>query len=393
MGKGLGKIVIISIFILIFGEAYGITLIGSLYRPLFTSISIALLLCYFIINGVHYTKLDIIPFRLVLCSIILLAISLPFWSGTHNMYSYYGIVVAFLVYMIDFKYANKLIIYLVYLTLILSGYEFFTHHYLFFNELNGIEFNEQIFGGSIGVFRAKGLLYGPTILGMFVAGAYLLNYKKIDVLLIAIVASFFANARLGIVLLLVPLCLFVLKKENRKYILLVIIVFAIIIIYSLNNASIAIDRLISVGDEGSQDARIYYWTQGIIQYMNYPLKNLIFGNNGLYYAINENNPESGWICLLTDNGIVGFLFYFIPLIYCLSKFIRNRNFTLIVITLLFITFNFAITFYLSGTGNLLYWLIMFKLINEAKYTSIIAGKYIKSTSHHNAGDINLPRLT
>lgn len=363
----LKKLTIFFIFMMIFGEAFGITIIGTSYRLLFLFLSFSTLLLYILFNKMKYTKCDILPFYLSAFSLIFTLLSFPFWSGTHNIYSYVGIPVAFIVYFIDFKFANKLVKYILLLTLILGCVEFFTKKYLFINEINGIEFNEKMMGGTSGVFRAKVIFYGPTVLGMFVSAAYLLNYKKFSFLIIAIITSFFANARLGVILLAVPLLSILLKENYRRYLMITIIIFIVIIAYSLTNSSESIERLLDVNKEGSQDARIFYWISGIMQFINYPITNILFGNNGLFTSIYENNPESGWICLLTDNGIVGFLFYLLPLVYCLFKFFIRKEYFLSLIVLIFIAFNFAITYHLSGTGNLMYWLIMFELLNKAKF--------------------------
>ena len=73
------------------------------------------------------------------------------------------------------------------------------------------------------------------------------------------------------------------------------------------------------------------------------------------------------ICLLTDNGVIGFFFYLLPLLYCLHRFLINRKWYNLMLTLLFIVFNFTITGHLSGTGNFMYWLVVFELFNKAKY--------------------------
>ena len=197
----LSRLPVFIIFVMIFGEAYGVTIIGNLYRIILGVLGCLSLFIYVIFHKIKYTNLDLLPFLYTLIALFLLLVSIFFWSGTHNIYSYLGLVVALLVYVIDFDFSNKLIRFLLILTFLLAGIEFLTKQYLFINVVRGIEFDEKLMGGTVGVFRSKGLFYGPTILGMFVAGAYLLNYKKFSYLFLALLSSFFANARLGIVLL------------------------------------------------------------------------------------------------------------------------------------------------------------------------------------------------
>lgn len=176
---------------MLFGEAYGETLIGSTYRYVFVVLIIVLLCSYlFISGGVQIKPLDKFPFNCAVSSWCLLLISVPFWSYYHNIYSYGGIVVAFIVYLLDFKFVYKLIVGFVFLSLGLTAYEFVTHKLLFVNVLNGVVFDEALFGGNLGVFRAKGLFWGPTVLGMFMITAFILANKNLWLLFSAILSCF-----------------------------------------------------------------------------------------------------------------------------------------------------------------------------------------------------------
>lgn len=361
------RIIVLLIFLMLFGEAYGETLIGSTYRYLFVSIIALMLGVYLVIRKEAFDKLDRFPITVTFLSGGLLLVSILFWDFYHNIYSYVGIFVATIVYLLDFKYANRLIVWLVYLTLGLTALEFYTHKYLFVNTIQGVEFDEILFGGAMGIFRAKGFFYGPTVLGMFMITAYLLNSKNIKLLFAAIISCFFANSRLGIVMLTIPLLVLLFQRRNLKYLIPMVAVFAVVVGYSLTNANASIERLILLSQSESQSARLYFWEKGWDIFMNYPLKYLLFGNNGYYNNIYQNNPESGWICLLTDNGIIGFILYLLPLLYCLRQFLSRLDWNNLMLTGILIGFNLAITGHLSGTGNLMYWLVVFELYNKARY--------------------------
>lgn len=362
------QIIILTVFLMLFGEAYGMSLIGSMYRYIFMALTFILLLFYIIIcKQIRITIFDRFPLHYAIASLALLVVSFPFWDYYHNIYTYIGIILAFFVYLLDYNTAHKLIIGIVYLSLILTGYEFFTHKLLFINTINDITFDETYLGGKFGVFRAKGLFFGPTILGMFMVTAFLLNNKNIWILISAIICCFFANSRLGIVLLIIPLLILLFKRQNLKYLWIVAIVAIAIISYSQINAEASIDRLLSLSESGNQSSRIYYWSEGIKTFINYPLKNIIFGNNGYYNSIYNNNPESGWICLLTDTGLIGFFFYLWPVLYCIYRFVKQKMWYYTILTTIFIVFNFTITGHLSGTGNLMYMLVVFEFFNKAKY--------------------------
>lgn len=90
------------------------------------------------------------------------------------------------------------------------------------------------------------------------------------------------------------------------------------------HAGTSVERLLALSEGENQNARIYYWTKGINLFLDYPLQSIIFGNNGYYNSIYDNNPESGWICLLTDNGVIGFFFLSLAFIV-LSTSIFNKQ--------------------------------------------------------------------
>lgn len=367
----LKKTIIALIFILLFGEAYGITLIGTSYRYIFSGICIIALIIYnySFLPYLELKKKDKFPLQYTIISYILIAVSYPFWGDTHNIYSYIGISVAFLVYSIDFNTANKIIRFIAVLSLFLASYEYLSQHYLFINKVGGITFSEKFLGGEMGVFRAKGLFYGPTLLGMFMVVAALLNNTKIHYFIIGIIVCFLSNSRTGIVLLFPPLLYLIFKKGYSRHLFFIIIILIIssFFIEQINpQITTSITRISKLAEEGSQTSRIFFWIEGLKTYISYPLPNLLIGNNGYFNSIYKNNPESGWICLLTDNGIIGLMFYLLPLLYCLHIFIRLKEYYYILITIIFILFNTIITAHLSGTGNLLYWLMVFELYNNAK---------------------------
>ncbi len=365
------RMIIFLVILMIFGEPYGLTIIGSAYRYCLLALIAVLLLLYIIfVRKFWIGPLDRFPISVMKISWALFFISCFFWSAMHNAYSYIGISVALILYLFDFKFTNKLIIWLVYLSLFLTAIEYFTQHYIFINVIHDNELDEKMYGGMIGVFRAKGLFYGPLSAGIFVIMAFFLNCKNIWLLLAGILVCFFANSRLGMVILVVPLLIFLLKNRNPKYLMGVfgIAVASAFVIYKFApHVLVSIERVGMLSDLSAQAARFFYWTEGIKLFSSYPLQYIIFGNNGYYNSIYENNPESGWICLLTDNGLLGFLFYFIPIMYCFIKFLRQKSYYYFIITgLLFLT-NFLLTAHLSGTGNLMYWLVVFELYNKAKF--------------------------
>ena len=91
------------------------------------------------------------------------------------------------------------------------------------------------------------------------------------------------------------------------------------------------------------------------------MNSMIFGDNGYYKLIFGNNPESGWLSLILDNGLIGLIFYLTILLNIMIKsFSRKlRYLTLNSILIFFIMCIF--TFHLSGIGSFMFWFIIFEM--------------------------------
>lgn len=365
------RLIILLIILMFFGEPYGVTLIGSAYRYIFAALIVVSLLFFVVtVQKIWLDPLDRFPLLVTKISWGLLLLSIPFWDTMLNVYSYVGISVAFILYLHDFRFTNKLLVWLVFLSFVLTAFEYFTQHFLFVNVVHDKVMDEELFGGSLGVFRAKGIFFGPLSAGVFVVMAFFLNNQNIWLLLAALLVCFFANSRMGMLILSIPLLILLLKNRKPIYLFGVLVVVGISIALILKYAPhvlASIERISMVGDLESNEDRIFFWKTGIELFLRYPLYYIVFGNNGYYNSLYDNNPESGWICLLTDNGLVGFFFYLIPIVYCFYKFLQRRSYYNFVITGLLFMVNFLLTAHLSGTGNLMYWLVMFELYNRAKY--------------------------
>lgn len=369
--KSTNSLCVLAIFVLIYGRGYGETVVDKFSQICAIVIIPLLYLSFLKLRKFCKDKLDKVAFEYAVLSVVLFAISAPMWYSFYNAYSYVGVVLAYIVYLLDCNQFRKLIVYALIACTFLELIEFISEHYFFITSLEDIELDEKLFSGG-GAFRAKGIFKGPLSVGPFAVLTYLLNNKKRWILLLAMVACFLANSRTGIVILSM---LFIIQlfggRIQIKYIIAVIVIGGVIMTVMLSNAvfSSSIERILDVSntESGTNQARMFFWLAGISTYLGYPLSHLVVGNNGFFRSIYENNPESGWICLLTDCGVVGFLFYLTPLIYCLLHFFRKGMKSDFFITIAFIIMNFVITANLSATSNLVYWIFVFELYNKAKY--------------------------
>ncbi|WP_299900427.1 hypothetical protein [uncultured Aquimarina sp.] len=266
--------------------------------------------------------------------------------------------------------------YFIILTVLLGAYEFLFKEYLFvvYREtyFGFRALDEKLFSGSTNVFRAKVFFEGPLALSQFAIGAAFLFRKHIKVLFLILLISIFANGRLGIIICAGIIALYYVKKYNLltillkpKYFFLLIfgLLFSFTVIYLLLDES-SIERFKNSFDTSNEGnaARITFWINGIKTWLSYDLAHLIFGNNGYYGSIYKNNAENGWITLLVNNGIIGFLYYFIPVLLLSINYLIKASVNFWYIFLLFFCM-FVQTFHLGASANLFYWLIIFSFLN------------------------------
>lgn len=364
----------------LFGDAYFVSQYGinlKLYGIVF----------FVIFSMFNYKKIIKSPRLLVnitLISFILLVFSSPFWYSTRNAYSYAGVLIAFLVYSGCKKEFFYLIKGIFYITLILASYEFVTAQYLFDSTWidsetgNQIILDKEFIGGRLGVFRSKALFFGPLSLGLFVISFSLLNPTKIYYLLLSFLIAFFSGSRLAqlVIIILILNAIY----QNRKYIKHLVVLSLLMLasvgfnFFSNANFLVSLERSFQVFDVTQPDnlSRLNFWIKSINLYFDYSLINLFFGDNGRFYSLYFTGNESGWLSLFIDNGLVGFIFYFVTLLYAFRNdtqySLKPQTKTIILVCLIFVMT--VITFHLSAINNLFYWLIIFIHIERKRNCKI-----------------------
>lgn len=376
-------LLIIFFTIFTFGGAFLQYLLGSnIARNIGITLFLASILLFIIIkNKGEYFNIKNANFRIVIITIILLIISYPFWDSMYNAYSYIGIIVAYLVYVLDYSYLNKILSYIFILCGVLALIEYVSGSFLFVNtieKLGGtVTFDEDTMSGAYGVFRSKAIFYGPLDFGNFIIGYLLLNRSNKWVIYGSFFIAFLANSRLALLISALIFINSIFKKKNSStnvWFISILVCLGVFVLPVLSSGGImnSVNRILDLfnTESGSNSARIFYWLSGINFYLNYDLVHLIFGNNGSFVKVFENSPENGWISLLVDNGIIGFLFYFISTAYLAIKFsLRKQMNNLIVVGTLFIVM-FAQTFHLGASSNFMFWIVIFQLYTGIKTNSI-----------------------
>lgn len=299
--------------------------------------------------------------------VILLVISFSFWDYLTNVISYTGVLFAFIIYKSAPKEFLKMTTFFFYIIFIVASIEFLTKKYLFIPEVSigGNEF--LIIHESIGsVFRPKAFFDGALTLGYLFLLIGFLNLDKKHILFLCLIGTYLSGVRLALISLLAFLLLtgqfnYLIKSKYTYIILLILIIpfyftdFGV----KLFDQSI-IDRISGVFDfkESNNFQRILYWLLGVDFYLGYDIKHLIFGNNGAFRAEYHNGTENGWLSLLVDNGILGFLFYLGIFFKFLFKKIQH-NISLVLIMLIFIFDMFVTSFHLSRVTSIMIWVLIF----------------------------------
>lgn len=311
----------------------------------------------------------------------LAVLSLGFWHNINGINVYFTIVTFIIIVSSGYDFFLKVIKYIAYILLILAMYEFITKSYLFVvyrqTEWGVLPLDPKFYGGYSQIFRAKGLFEGPLALSQFAIGLAFLFRSNIKILVVAVLLTILANGRLGMVITGIIFILYFVTKydlisilKSKKFIRLFIVSLVLIIsatVYLIDEKSIErISNSFSFEDN-SNTARLYYWEKAINIFGDYNIFNILFGNSGYFREVTGNSAENGWLMLLLDNGILGFLFYFFPLLIVSLLSLKHSTEHWHYVGVLFLAMMVQ-TFNLGVSASLLYWLIMYSLFIEIKKT-------------------------
>ncbi|UPS92549.1 hypothetical protein [Bizionia sp. M204] len=344
------------------------------FRPLLLLTGYAFFIVGLIFNP--KLKIDSQLFFYLIASILIFIISSPFWLNSFDINIYLSPITA-IVIINNYDYFLRVMKVFIILTLILAFYEFINQEYLFVvlrDTFFGYRpLDEKFYGGYSGIFRSKVYFEGPLALSQFAIGTALIFRKNVKMLYIILLISIIANGRLGIVFCGIILATYYFKKYNLasillrpKSILLLISGFfgVFLALYFLLDKT-SIDRLkeaFDVSNEGNSE-RINFWIRGFDMLLNYDFLNLIFGNNGAFVNEYKNNAENGWLTLLLNNGILGFMYYAIPVFLIAVNSIKKSPINSVYILVL-VGSMFVQTFHLGASANLIYWLVIYSFYKK-----------------------------
>lgn len=316
-------------------------------------------------------------------SILLLIISLPFWMTTYSINSYLGLVAAFFVFIFNLntKFFTRLIKITTIIVTFLTLYEYVIKDYIYIEEtiINGKKYllNVKMFGGRDKIFRAKAIFPGPLTLAQFATGIAFVFRNNIKWLAMALVICLLANARLGIIVVFgiifikyIPLIVNLKFNKGFLFSLITIVITSIIFLMFLVDQK-SIDRILLAFDTNNHGnfKRMEYWLDGMKEWWNYGLHHKVFGNNGYFRSLYDNNAENGWITLLLENGVLGFIYYLLPLVVIsILSIIKKTTHVFLMMVLFFAMF--IQTYYMGSSTNLMYWFVLF-----VYYSELVKGNY------------------
>lgn len=377
-------LVIASIYISpIFEGFFSITII----RPITLVLGYALFLLSLFLS----TKIKINNYIFFYTLLVLLSMTISLCLGhkVSQIGTYTGILTALFLLISKVEFFNKVLKIIFLLCFFMVVFEYLTKDYIYtiFREVNGKlwELNPKFFQGAAKIFRAKGLFEGPLTLTNFAAAMSIYYKDNLKYIIICILMCLMANGRLGILFTGAVLLIYFIRKYkiheflfSKKFLLFLFVVLAGMIWLINIMGSTALDRLLesfNFSDRGNVN-RFLIWGDAINEYSDYSILHKLFGDLGYFKATYGYGPESGWLMLLLDLGLIGFLLYLIPFIILIYLSVRRKTGHFLYITLLFLTMVVQ-TFHSGASPNLLYWIIIFVFFIEL--TKVNPKRHISKT--------------
>lgn len=218
-----------------------------------------------------------------------------------------GIIVAFS-HSADFaKYSLFL---LLCLTVVLQIIETFRHAYIFTISYESIQLDERLFSGIRGVFRAKGIFYGPLTAGYFALAVAIIWRGNYLVLSLSFLSAYLAQARFVLIILLVGLVFIGLRKLNfqKKIVILTISIFMLFFIISITE-QIALLNFLQAFDlaDSRNIGRFYYWQLGLQLFGTQDIVDQFIGVPGATREVFNNSSENDYIQALNEVGLIGLI--------------------------------------------------------------------------------------
>lgn len=285
-------------------------------------------------------------------------------TGILNTSSYYiAVPCAVVIINIDPRLFLRLMLAHFALTIVVQGAEYYSEQYLFiYQATDGTELDEALFGGSLDIFRAKGMFQGPlsaVAFGMWMA--FLLR-GNVPIAALLLISSFLASGRLGMLTALLLLAFRLLNgkrsagSRRRQFVLLLglIGIFVALFLTSNENRLFFISSALDV-DNDQNVSRVFIWLTALSHYLSFGPIELMFGNFGFINNA-EGATESDFLRLLLDCGLLGLLLYAGAVAVLLVKAAREKDAEDGLVVILIIMLMNIFPFVQSLSSAVLFWI-------------------------------------
>lgn len=286
-------------------------------------------------------------------------------TGQLNLSSYYiAIPCALIVIKLNPNLFIRFLIIHFVISVLVQAFEYFSGQYLFiFTAADGTNLDETLFGGSLDVFRAKGMFQGPLSAVAFGFWITFLFAGNALVASIFFLSAFFASGRfgmlVGVLILLVRFFANGRKIEARGALPAFVVIsgIAALFLYADADRIFFIANALDVGNDQNV-SRIYFWLTAISHYFSYAPVNLMFGNIG-FIQQQEGGTENDFLRLLLDCGFVGFSIYVFAIAALIIRAKRKNDVEGLFIVLLIVISMNIFPFIQSLSSAILFWLYFF----------------------------------
>ena len=342
-------------------------------------------------NSAYGNPVNINHFIILVFSVLLWALSIGksiLDSGQLNLSNYYlAIPVAFIIVSLDARFFFKIVALHLLISILISFYEIISRSYLYdYVAADGTILDSNLFGGGIGVFRAKGLFQGPLSQVAIAYWVCFIYRQKISAFILFL-AAILSSGRLG---LLVGSSFFLwriiqpksLPKSNQNpsnfsknfFLILFVSVALYLSFLSMTDTKIMFISTLFDLSNSQTSSRFEFWSMSINEFLKYDFASIIFGNYG-YIQDFQGGTENDFLRIALDNGLILLILYAIIFSLLIFASIKKKDLELFIIVMsVFLLMN-LFPFIQSLSSTLMFWTLFLSILSKNKESSVNQSKY------------------
>lgn len=332
-------------------------------------------------NLKHGVPLNIGYFSLFIFAITLWVLSLVknfIYDGDLNLSNYYlAIPIAFVILSLDARFFFHLIVLHIVASLFGSIFEVINGSYLYdYVASDGTILDSNLFGGGIGVFRAKGLFQGPlsqVAIAYWVCFIFRTKTSAFILLLVALLSA----GRLG---LLVGFCYFCwriifgktsdvnkneLKSTNSIYLFVPLTVILSLVLAFIDSEKILFISTMLDLSNSQTTSRFEFWASSLREFSGYDFGSLLFGDFGYIQSV-QGGTENDFLRIALDNGLTLALLYISIFVGITVTSIKRNDLELFIIILTVFLLMNIFPFIQSLSSTLMFWTVLGSLLFRHK---------------------------